>query len=267
LFQRGLTPQSGKTKILTKVEARSEFDGVADVINDLNGQLLEELRESIGAGRYLTPAEIVVALADADDPPAPVLERAFEEYFGVGASVPFDTSLFHFLLVRLGKVHSRIAIPYCLDALRGRPEETEHVLRYFADIVLETEELDSLAEYLGTDDAIYDYQLFQILRWFLSQNIRHDHVLAHARAWARDRNRDPWLRSYAFAYLGSYGDTEDLDEIEQAYGESTNDIERADRIAALRRMERSRRNAFYGRTAGDGVLTERAVRIAKARRL
>lgn len=266
LFQRGLTPQSGKTEILSKSDARAEFDGVAEIINELNAQLLDELRQSIGEGRYLKSAEIVAALADAENPPTPVLERAFEDYFGVGAGVPFDTSLFHYLLVRLGKVDSRIAVSYCLDTLRGRPEETEYVLRYFADIRLEDEELDNIAEYLGTPDAIYDYQLFQVVRWFLTEEIKHDSALGLARTWARDRNRDPWLRSYSIAYLGRYGDTEDLDDIEQAYAESTNDIERADRVAALKRMERSRRNAFYARTTGDGTLVERAVDVVKGRR-
>jgi len=237
---------------------------VADLINELNSRLARELRESPDSP-YLRPAEIVSALADADDPPSPVLERAFEDYF-VDAPESFDATLFHYLLVRLGKVESRVAVAYCLETLRGKPEETEAILHYLADVDLEVEELDAMAEYLGSEDAIYDYQLFQVLRWFLARDSVNDRALHLCRVWGSDRNRDPWLQSYAIAYVGRFGDVDDLQEVEQMYSESANDVERADRIGAVRRMERSRRNAFYARVAGDSELVRRAVKVAKATR-
>jgi hypothetical protein len=78
-------------------------------------------------------------------------------------------------------------------------------------------------------------------------------------------NRDPWLRSYALAYVGGFGSTTELTDFEESYSEAETELERADRVAAVRRMERSRRNAFYARVAGHGRLVSRAVAVAKER--
>ena len=111
---------------------------------------------------------------------------------------------------------------------------------------------------MQSDDAIYDYQLYQIIRWFYKDDIEDDDVLQLVRKWVADRNRSFWLRSYALTYLGRFGDDADLEGIEQGYGEVASDIERADRIAALSRMEKSRRNGFYARVLRDGHYVERA---------
>ena len=41
------------------------------------------------------------------------------------------------------------------------------------------------------------------------------------------------------------------------------EVEKADYVAALRRMEPGRRNSFYSRVQNDGELIRRAVKLAK----
>jgi hypothetical protein len=200
MYSRGLTLQSAKTNILTKPEARTEFDGVAEIINGINAKLAEELGDLVGSG-YASPAELIELLGQREGPTPPVLERAFTEHFGVG-SEDFNPTLFHYLLVRLGKAGSRIAVAYCIQTLWARPEETGQILNYFSQIQREPSEVRSVIEYMASDDAIYDYQLYQLPRWFYTRPLNDDQLLQLSRQWSSDRNRDYWLRSYAIAYRG-----------------------------------------------------------------
>ena len=262
MYSRGLTLQSAKTDILTKAEARAEFDGATEIINGINAKLAEELGDLIGSG-YASPAELIELLGDREGPTPPVLERAFSEHFGVGSTEDFNATLFHYLLVRLGKAGSRVAVAYCTQTLSARPEETGQILNYFSQIELEPSEVRSVIEYMASEDAIYDYQLYQLLRWFYNQQIKDNQLLRLSRDWSRDRNHDHWLRSYAIAYRGQHGDETDLDELENDYNSSESELEKCDRVLALRRAEKGRRNAFYARVEKEGILVSRAVRLAK----
>jgi hypothetical protein len=248
---------------LDKLQAQRKFSGVEEIITDLNQKLAAEL--SLAEGGYIKPAEVLQALTQHAGPAPEVLERAFHEYFSFGSDVPFDPTLFHYLLVRLGKVGSRAAVTYCLDVLTTRPEETGQIFVYFAAVRLERDDQTIVAEYLGSDEAIYDYQSYQILRWFHKEQVSNGELLQLCRRWIADRNRDPWLRSYAFAYLRTFGSAPDWAQIEESYGEAMTELERADRVAAVERLERGRRNTFYARVAGHGKLVSRAVVVAKTR--
>ena len=263
LYPRGLNLQSGKTHILDKREARRTFDGVDEIIGDLNKKLAQELIES--GGDYVTPDEVLKALSEHAGPAPEVLERAFFDHFAPGGSAHFNATLFHYLLVRLGKVNSRVAVPYALDLVETRPEETGNILGYLAAVGVEPQEQSHLLAYAGSEEAIYDYQIYQLVRWFYEQRASNDQLLQLCRSWVVDQNRDQSLRSYAFAYLREFGTAADWAQIEESYGEAVTDIERADRVAAVERLERGRRNGFYARVEGHGRLVARAVTVSKGR--
>lgn len=263
LYPRGLNLQSGKTQILNKREARRKFDGVDEIITDLNKKLAQELIAT--GGPYVTPAEVLQALGTHTGPAPAVLERAFSEHYLHGSSGRFDATLFHYLLVRLGKVGSRLAVPYAIDLLETRPEETGSILAYFGAVGLEPAEQLRVLNFIGSDEAIYDYQIYQIVQWFYEQGVGHERLLQLSRSWVADQNREQSLRSYAFAYLRSFGTSADWAQIEESYGDATTEIERADRVAAVERLERGRRNAFYARVEGHGRLVARSVAVSKAR--
>ena len=264
LYPRGLNLQSAKTCILNKRQARRKFDGVDEIIGDLNRKIAGEI--SLAGGQYVKPDEVLKALSEHDGPAPEVLERAFHENFSHGSDTTFDSTLLHYLLVRLGKVRSNVAVHYCLDILETRPEETSDVLRYFSSVGLSELEKLVLAEYVGSDQAIYDYQIYQIVRWFYEEQLESGELIRLCRQWTNDQNRDQSIRSYAFAYLHSFGSPSDWAQIEESYGTAMTELERADRAAAVEKLERGRRNAFYARIAGHGDLVARAIRVAKNER-
>ena len=69
------------------------------------------------------------------------------------------------------------------------------------------------------------------------------------------------------AILQESGTTADLDRLEVSYGAVHDDLEKAQVLLALKRTEVGRRNAFYGRVAGDGPLCGMAVRLVKEGRV
>jgi hypothetical protein len=67
-------------------------------------------------------------------------------------------------------------------------------------------------------------------------------------------------------YLGRFGEQSDLEELEHGYESALTHVDPADRVAAVKRLEKSRRNAFYARVANDGLLVSRAVKVSKSDR-
>lgn len=260
---RGLNIQSAKTYIREADEALTEIDGVGPVISQIHDELLEEIREE-AAGAYGTISDLErLAQQNPDDPPMEVLERAFEQYF-LQPGVEFDKSLFHFLLTRLGTVKSRIAIEYCLQSLETHPEETEIVARYLGKIGIQNPEHEQFVRFLASEGALYDYQNYQILKFYFDFSLSYPGVLALCRAYVRDVARPHWLRAYAAALLGRTGEAADMEFFEAQYGNCRDDVERASYICSCVAMEPRRRNEFLGRVRRDGDLEDRATRWVRA---
>lgn len=256
MSQRGLNLQSAKTKIRTKTEAKPEIEGIAEKLQDVNQKLLTEIKGATAEGKYIPDYVLFSFLAKKKslDSPPEVLEKTFDESFSTSSDQEFNKTLFHFLLTRLAAVGSRVAVDYSLHILNGHPEETGYILRYFAAVSLSLDELHQLHSLLESPELIYDYQIFEIVRWFFDNGIPSDRVLALSRTWAYDHNRDLWLRTYAISYLGAYGNQSDLDKIEQQYPAADSGLERATYVAALERLEVGRRNAFYAKVKSDSDL-------------
>lgn len=265
LRARGLTIQSGKTAILPLEEARAKIDGVTPVIAAVRARLRDDLLASYGSagGSGLTLADLR-ELADAhpDAPPPPVLEQTFRERF-LGEGAQFDKTLLHYLLNRLGQVRSRVAVPYVLGLFGEHPEETREALRYLTAIDASAADCEAVLSYAASDEAVYDYQLYEIARWCYLQTYLPPALVHLCRSWAFDRNRAPWLRTYAFAVLRRGGDAADLERIEIHYPHAATELERADVVAAVARMEPGRRNTFYRAVTDDGALVARAAAHAE----
>jgi len=261
---KGLNLQSAKTEILQRDQARTEIDDVTATIENVQEQLVRDMLALRAAGAdYIPTSEVFSLLERRSGPPPEVLERTFLEHFSSSGGAKFHTSLFHYLLNRLGAARSLVAAEYCLEALRTRPEETHHVLRYLSRVNIQPSHVRTLVQYMQSPDAIYDYQLYQLVRWFYDHNLHEEVVTMLCRKWLHDHNRDQWLRSYCAAYLGEYGDRSDLENLESSYASLGTQLDKADVVAALRRRERSLRNAFYKRAAPDGELIRTAVALTK----
>jgi len=152
----------------------------------------------------------------------------------------------------------------CISALFSNAIALEWALRYLLEVGTSEAEDDRILDYISSAEAIYDYQTFQIIAWFVAKSSITARLLQLCRAWAVDKNKDLWLRTAARSVLGLKGDQSDLEAIEGSYETIAGDLERADVVDALARMETSRRNSFFGRVSSDGELVSRAVRRVRA---
>jgi hypothetical protein len=261
---RGLNLQSSKTRILKTEEAKREIDGVAPQLRSISAQIAKEIKEMGAAGVvYGTLHDLEKFLArNPDAPPPEILERAFSENF-LGLDATFDKTLFHYLLSRLGRVQSKIAVDYCLRQISIRPEETKYVLRYLSRLPSEPATDETLLDYMASSEAIYDYQLYELVRWFYGARAYPERLLRLCRQWATDMNRSPCLRAYCRAILGDAASSDDLDLLEAECAQATTITEKVEFIVSLAKMEAGRRNAMMGRYKGDGFLIQKAIEYAK----
>jgi len=260
---RGLNLQSGKTRILGAEEARSTFDGVSPQIHNITAEMAKELKELGGIGViYGTLRDLERHYESHPEAPAPeVLERAFVDTFVTRGE--FDKTLFHYLLTRLGRVQSGLAVQYSLAQIPIRPEETKYVLRYLAALPPDIHTHAALLDFMESSDALYDYQLYELVRWFYHVHTYPPRLITLCRRWATDMNRPACLRAYSRAVLGDAAGSDDLDMLESLCSQTKSIDEKVDLIVCLSKMEVGRRNAMMGRYKGDGFLVQKAIEYVK----
>jgi hypothetical protein len=267
LRRRGLNLQSAKTVILPAAVARIKIDGIAPIIGAVQKKykdFLEALAEAVGP--YATIAEMEESVGP-DDAPLEVVREVFRENF-IETKEPFNKTLFHFLLNRLGAQADPFGVDYCLDQFKAHPQETEAVLDYLRKAGSYDNTFSALESFLTSPDCIYDYQLYQIYQWLNSLDRPPSaRLVATARRLTFDNSRPSYLRAVCRRMLQDHGTTADLDRLEVSYRDMHDDLERAHVLVSLKRMEIGRRNAFYGRVADDGVLCSRATNLVKQQRL
>lgn len=265
LHRHGLSLQSAKANIYNTTDARHVIDGVAPLISDTEQKLMKELQEELEENiPYATPDQLMELLRQKKPGSKEVLERAFVDGFLSTTEERFKATLFHYLLYRLGVVGSRIAVDYCIDLLGSHPEETGHVLRYLSEAGAGPSEESRVAEYMLSQDAIHQYQTYQLLKWYYDGNRLEGRVLGHARVLVADPRQPPWIRAYAMTYLGRFGDMSDLDELQAIYPTLVRESERYACVLAQSRIQKAKRNALFARAEGDGILVAHAVRLVKA---
>ncbi len=261
LYELGLNLQTAKTEILSAAELLTRIGATSRAISEINENLKEELL-GFAVGDYASPGEMFEALELLDANAPRVLVRAFEEYFIEGQR-PFEAPLFHFLLARLGAAADPVAADYAINCLAESPEESEYILRYLTAVDLTAEQLAKLAKLLEAPGPLYQYQKYQLLRWWVRRQSSSDIVLRASRECAFDQNTPDWTRATAVAYLGEFGSNADLRELERRYPEFTGDLAKAEVAAALYRQEKGRRNSFYGRIQNECDMVRRAVVFAR----
>ena len=272
LRKRGLNLQSAKTKILPSNEAINEIEGIQPVITMVTNQFDKELLSFQFMSDYFDEDDDDDLKKGKDEPSMEVIRETFTTYFINGTDEKFDKTLFHFLINRLIKENDSVGLDYCLSNFEIHPEETSYFLKYsksFDGWDIEVMQLpkkmqEYLIAFLSSKEAVYDYQNFQILMWFLETvpEISED-LLKLCRNYAFDNNRPYYLRSVARCILGKFGNTADIDKMEDQLNYIISDFERAEMICCLTKMEKGKRNALLGRMTKDGQITEMAVSYVK----
>lgn len=263
LRNRGLNIQSAKTKILSANDAKTEIDEVAAIINKTIKGIAKELSISGFGNPYMTIFNVREVLAFKSNISVKTVKKVYEKYF-IEDGKKFNKTLLRFLLNLLGENNDRFAISNCSKLLIEHPEETKIILKYYSVTLSEQEKDKILGDFFKSTHAIYPYQNYLIFQFFTKQNDKPSSKIIHiAREFAFDRNSPFYLRSIARVIISNFGTSADLERIQSTYSETENELERAEIICSLARMEQSRRNSFLSQVKDEGDMQRRAVRYTK----
>jgi hypothetical protein len=264
---RGLNMQTSKTEMIRKADAAGKIEGITPVIEAAQERYKKEIAEIVGHIDPYAPISEIEVEVDPEEAPIEALLDVFKQYF-TDEGAQFSGTLFHFLLHRLAAQSDQSAVEFCLRQLPIRPQETQPVLDYFDSVGARDRVYPTLAEFLRSDDCIYDYQTYQIFHWLGSGSVAPTPELTSiARQLTFDPARPSYLRAVCRRVLQEYGSIADVERLERSFAGALDDLEAAQILVSLKRMEAGRRNAFYGRVTGGGVLCSRAARLVRQARL
>jgi hypothetical protein len=200
-----------------------------------------------------------------DEAPIEVIRETFKAHFIDSEDSKFEKSLFRFLLNRLGKRKDKFALEYCKQLFDKHPEITDIILGYFEMCGVYPDVEGAIIEFLNSDEAVYPYQIYQIIEWISELPFEPSEKLIEiARRLAFDDSQPYYLRFICMKIIGDYGTFADLERLEDSYNRARNSLEQSIIMCCLRRMEKGRRNAFLGRAEKDGDLNKRAAQFVKS---
>jgi hypothetical protein len=259
LRRRGLNLQAGKTKIISGTEARDLIEGRTPTIKRIKRRWREAILEALQEGQdapYLSDEEIDQLIRDEPARiPVAVIREAFDTFISSHETVGFDKSVFHFLLNQLARVGDKHALTRLRPLLSSHPQETSFILKYVRRVSAEREFEADLAGFVRTQQsAVYEAQRVMIFAWWAEAETVPATAVELARQVAFAPGASAILRATARGVLAAQAEVADLERLEREYEQSRDDLEKAQIICCLRRMERSRLRAFMGRVRGDGDL-------------
>lgn len=276
---RFLNLQTAKTHISNADDAKIKIDGVNPLIEKTIQDFSNEILTHVSyEDPYVTGYEDQI-IEIANNPYSTVedyeflgdkigvidsikvFKKAFDDYF-FKKDIKFEHTLFRFLLSVLGKQGDDYAVDYCLALLITNPEETNFIIKYFEKVGINEKMVIQLINFLDSEDAIYEYQIYQILTMYskICQKDVNIDFLRISRQFAYDMSCPFYLRSVAKKIIGEIGNQSDLEKLMSIYG-STSGIEQSEILMALKRVEKGRRNLFYKNALSDNPLNPKAISI------
>jgi len=264
LREKELNLQTKKSYIRSSEDAREEIDGVNPLIREIQADLKSEVAAHLkGESDYINLREIRAFVQENKSALDVIgLERAFDKHV---VNAEFNKTLFHFCINRLGAAGSTHAIDFCVQCAIDRPEELIHVLRHIVGFESKrVAALERIAKSIEESLPRSDRSAYEMLRALLEQQISSDRLLQFARTVNRNPGLTPYTKDFSRAYLGSLGDSSDLDAIEASYGLESRDQSRSAILASIRSMVLDRRNALYGNAQSDSELCAQTIAWAKS---
>jgi hypothetical protein len=261
LRERGLNLQTAKTEIFPASQAKRRINKIPQIIENVSEGLAEELRQIEGIDDPYWPSveEQIEELkkTNPDSPSIEVIHQAWLNFIS-GKLGEFDKTLFHFLMKR---IIGSMGKDFVIDTILERPEETQECLNYLRRIrsLLNQGDINHIASILNHPACLYDYQRYQILKWFYDNEIQNDQVLSYCRRQIQSSSADLLCRSYSYAYIGFFAEAHDYEILQAAYIKTSNWLERATIVCAMYRAPVSIRRHFYGRVKGEDVIVDRAI--------
>lgn len=266
LRKRGLAVQTSKSQVMPAVAAVEKIQGMLPALQAVLQDFVSSVAHLFGAdNEYFTVAHAEELLEEnPDNAPVELIREAYRRYLLPPTQYAFDKTLYHFLVRRLARAEDDFGLAHSLTLLKDQPQETSEVLRYIAKLGRVADCDAAVLAHMSSSDAIYPHQLFEILSWRLEQPpAPPDAMVAFVRTLLRDRPIAPYLRTICREFLGRYGTPGDLDQLHDTLLTITADLERAELICCLRRVETARRNALLARYGNAGLYTDRAIRAVR----
>ena len=270
LRKRGLAVQAAKSQIMVAAGAIHKIQGMLPALQSILQDFVHTVAELFGVDNpYFTLADAEEMLAqNPDSAPLELIREAYKRFFIEESDKPFDKTLYHFLVRRLGRAEDDFGLAHSMSLLSLQTQETAEVLRYVRKLGRVANVDSDLITYLQSSDAVYPHQHYEILNWRMEQEPAPPAALvAFVRQLLRDRSPPPYLRSTCREFLARYGTPGDLDLLHDTLLTTTADFERAELICCLRRMELARRNGIISRYASAGPYTDRALRLVRENQL
>lgn len=252
LSNHGFSIQTHKTMLLNKAEAKKHIKS--------SNQAVKETIYSLKGTAYTkkTDEEIEVLMKNPDRTFVKVLEKTFKKYFSTNKCKEFNKTLYHYLASRLGKQKSKYCVSYVINTIKTRPEETKYSLIYLSNLYkgrkLPKGILKELTTYLKANECFYDYQKYEILKFFYENNTNDIELSNISEKIAKDRNNPTWMRSYAFAIWAA--NTKSPSEIISLYPRETDEIIKGDILQssfslpqkeAMKFLNRNGDSSFWGK--------------------
>ncbi|MCK5230569.1 MAG: hypothetical protein KAR13_09910 [Desulfobulbaceae bacterium] len=263
LREKELNLQTAKSYILEGKEARDKIDGIAPIVNEIEENLKEELKDIIDQViTYPSPRQIrAIIKKEEKNIKLETVRKAFI-LFSKESLDKFDKSLFHYCLNRLGASNDNIAVEYCIGLSMKKPEELPIILNYFSNLK------DDVLEIAATliekfTSHFYPRHIYLLVRWLYIENLNSEKILSFCRTISNRCDLDSYSHHYAWAVLGNHGDAADLDEIESQYNQQKKEISKASILCGIRRMVADRRKSIFARAKGESQLIDYAINWSK----
>jgi len=292
---RGLNMKSGKTNIISSLDALQEYAQPEAKFKEIKEQIESDIQQDHPSG--YSPPEKAAKVArragkqspygadtggesreESRDSSKPIdevdddgelkkhLRRVYREYIDDVDFDDLDQHIFRYLIRKLGESKDPIAVDYCIKYILDGHADVRRILnRYFSSLQDNEKIIERLADAITNNELRYEYHEFLIIRWFYQEGYSSNEVVHCARQVV---NRDDGLvetREYATAILSEHGDYSDWERTQVLYGESERELTKAVMAFAVRRFEKGRRSSFYDHIQGTHSLVDKAIQLGKQR--
>lgn len=262
LRKRGLAVQTAKLEVADQAHARARIEGLLPALRTILRDFVDSIAEIFGISDpyFSLPRAETMLSQNANNAPVGLIREAYRRYFLQPANGPFNKTLFHFLLRRLARASDSFAFDHVLQVLRDEPQETAEVLSYLEGIERVADADASILSYLGSVDAVYPHQVYEVIAWRTRvAPLPGNEFVSFVRTRQQESNNPPYLRSACREFLARFGSEGDIDRMHEILLTTSEDLERAELICAVRRMEAGRRNGVLVRYRGAGPYSDRAI--------
>lgn len=265
LRQRGLQVQSKKTHIAPASAALAEIESVAPTVRNIQMRYTRKVVSRIGGDPYMPIFEIDDIIEENPDEMAlAVISDEVDELFEK-QDVEANRTLIHYLFNRLAKGHSDYGWEKLFGLLEPRPEETKFILEHLAKVGVASQAATRIVAFIRSEEAVYDYQVFQILDWLGKQiPTPSAETVVAARTVLKQAARPWYVRVAARRILGLGASGPDLDYMQGEYLSGMDPREAPDLLCALHSMERSRRNSLLSTAAPTDDMRRRAAALVRS---